>query len=142
MGWLGNIFGPKGEKPTEVEQRLAAELAREIREKVFCGPGEGELELTGDTAKDAVPNFRWMHGKARDVVQGFRGRHPELPERLRDAVEALHRSAARTTEILAPAAAMEDVKDHAELTGHMKKFLEELAVIGSVAQGKRWGAGT
>ena len=137
-GLLKSIFGPKGPRPTDLERSIASELLIQIKQRVFCGPAEGELSLTGITETDAVPIFLWTHAKARDVVAEFLADKPEMTPQLREAIQTLHQSAARVAETLGPASAMNDVNDHADLAANMKLFLHQIEILGLVAQGKRW----
>src|SRR5438552_3218291 len=81
MSWLKDLFG-KGERPSDGDQALAGELARELAANVFSPPPEGELELSGDTAADAAPLFRYMHAKGREVADRFLAGKPAMSERL------------------------------------------------------------
>jgi len=139
---FGNLFGSKESRPTDAEREQAARVLGVLQEKVFCGPGEGEIQLTGDMDIDAVTNFRWMHGKAAAALDEWLATHPPMSERLAKSVGRMHRGAARTTEMLALPAVrkMSDVPEnqHAELAAEMKAFLEEIAVLGDAVKGKRW----
>ena len=140
---IGKFLGmfAKGERPSVGDRLLAAELSRELAERVFSPPAEGELQLSGDTAKDAVPLFRYMHGKGRDVVDRFLAGKPAMSERLAREVGKLRESAARVAELLAePVKGLDDVAEEksGELGAKMKEFLEQVTVIGEVAAGKRW----
>jgi hypothetical protein len=138
---FGSLFGSKESRPTDDERTVAARVLAALQEQVFCGPGDGEIELTGDMDADSVTNFRWMHAKAAAALDELLATRPPMSDRLSASVQRLHRGAARTAEMLAPPVAkMSHVRDdqHAELAEHMKAFLEEITVLGDVVKGKRW----
>lgn len=138
---FGNLFRSKASRPTDDERRVAAQVVGLVKEHVFVGPNEGELVLTGAQDRDAVLTFHWTHAKARDVVERYLATGTTMTDRVSVAVRDLHRCAARTAELLAPPiSTMADVPEsnHEELAACMKGFLQRIAELGNVAQGKRW----
>jgi hypothetical protein len=139
---LKRLFGAKGPMPTQEERAACAQVVALLGQRVFCGPAEGELPLTGDTAADAVPNFYWTHNRACQVVTELL-HDGAMPTRVRSETTLLCDSARRVAELLAPPVAkIEDVPEasQADLAFHMKRFLQQIATIGEAAKGGRWPA--